>query len=211
MWSWEELVCEQSPVPSAHRASLETRIELFGQLFFSSLHFLQSVQMWCCFYQIAARLPHPHTGCVSSGLHPIPTSQRWNVPSVYLAISFVQGGCNLPTSCAGLRGSPEGRWCVVLTWWVADSLGWKQVLSSTVLTSRSPRFCVHLFWQVQDIPDAFWTHSTVHCNCIFAFPKQDKINQKLKREKQISSGQTDSLACPSARVFLTIMCYKMLF
>jgi hypothetical protein len=34
-----------------------------------------------------------------------------------LATSFVQKGCNLPTSSSGLCGSLQSRWCVTLTWW----------------------------------------------------------------------------------------------
>jgi hypothetical protein len=44
---------------------------------------------------------------------------------------------------------------------VANSLGWNQIISSMGLAGRSPRYCVHVLGQVQDIPDVCRTSCAV--------------------------------------------------
>jgi hypothetical protein len=72
MWFPELLICEQSPVLTAIRASLRARIELFSQLLFigslsvsAHYHFLQVGRIFC-FHQSAAVPPCHYTVWISS-------------------------------------------------------------------------------------------------------------------------------------------------
>jgi hypothetical protein len=67
-WSLEELVCEQGPDPTTHRASLETGIEHFGQTFLFgnavSFRSLLGSLRWSNVLLFSTRCccitPHPH-------------------------------------------------------------------------------------------------------------------------------------------------------
>jgi hypothetical protein len=107
-WSCVELVCELLTAPTAHRASLGARIELFGLLLFSwkSVRFSSlpfSPRWWHVLFSPGCSAQH--TDWIRSAFCTTPTRWRWIVPLIYSATSFVQRGCNLPTSCAGLCGS----------------------------------------------------------------------------------------------------------
>jgi hypothetical protein len=71
-------------------------------------------------------------------------------------------------------------------------------------------FCVHIFWKVQDFPDACWTCSAV-LSLYFGFSKTEekkpKKNKKQKRrvgEKLFLAGEAEAASDP--RDFLAIMC-----
>jgi hypothetical protein len=53
-----------------------------------------------------------------------PMRWRWNFPFIYLATAFVQEGCNLPTICTRLCGSPQNRLCGMLNWWSCNFSLW---------------------------------------------------------------------------------------
>jgi hypothetical protein len=49
---------------------------------------------------------------------------------------------------------------------VADLLKWNWVSSGKAQVGRSLWFCVHVLWQVLDVPDACSTHSVVLFLCL---------------------------------------------
>jgi hypothetical protein len=131
-WSHQELVFEQSPVPSAYRASLGVRNELFDASLFSSVPlsaWLSSVVLFLPAYNWVA--PPPSLGQLS-------------IPSCPHIGCF--GGCNLPTSCTGLSGSLESRQWLTLTWQGCrfTQVELDQLQHSTAQACRSPRFYVHV-------------------------------------------------------------------
>jgi hypothetical protein len=144
-WSWEELVCELLPASIVCSASLGAWIEPFGQPLLSwnsvlaQKQFLQGGGMFCIHL---TRPPCPHTGWISSGFHTTPNRQRWNFSSIYLTTSFVQGGCNLPTSCTELCKSLQSRLCVALTWQDCDFTQWNPVSSRMAQAGKSPKLCI---------------------------------------------------------------------
>jgi hypothetical protein len=97
-----------------------------------------------------------------------------------MTTSFVQGGCNLPTSCTGLCGfldvgdlscSPGG---------VADSLQWNWVIFGRAQVAWSPRFCVHII-QVQVVADS----SSICSGSPLFFPnRKEEARRERKRNKQ---------------------------
>jgi hypothetical protein len=111
------LRCKQLPTSSACRVNLGARIELFVWLPFpwQSVSF-SSLDGWL-------GCPAPTQAGSAQQLWPIPTRQRWNFPSIYLATRFVQEGWNLPRSCTGLCGSSRADDVVCLLGGVSVSLG----------------------------------------------------------------------------------------
>jgi hypothetical protein len=137
MWAVASLYCLQRKPGSLNW--------VFGQPLFSwnsvlaQKQFLQGGGMFCIHL---TRPPCPHTGWISSGFHTTPNRQRWNFSSIYLTTSFVQGGCNLPTSCTELCKSLQSRLCVALTWQDCDFTQWNPVSSRMAQAGKSPKLCI---------------------------------------------------------------------
>jgi hypothetical protein len=74
----------------------------------------------------------------------------------------------------------------------------------TAQAGRSPRFCVLELWQVQDIPDAYRTHSAVLC--IVFMHNQKKKERKKEKEKELSSRS----AVPGLLGLFVIHCKKLI-
>jgi hypothetical protein len=113
---------------------------------------------WNCQFQlalgvskaVAAELPHHHIGFFSNMFCPSPSSrQKGSIPSVCLATSFVQRGCNRVPSCARIWSFPR------LPGGLADSLGWKWISYKANQAGGRERFCVHMFLVGSSLPKCF--------------------------------------------------------
>jgi hypothetical protein len=94
-WFCKELVCEQSPAfcpkgkPGRQNWAFCSMAFVWDVCqFLLTTSFSKVVE--CVFFMIVSGPAHPYTGWISSVFCLISTRQRSNIPSIYLAISFVQ-------------------------------------------------------------------------------------------------------------------------
>jgi hypothetical protein len=117
-WSCEELVNEQSPAPSTHRASLWVRDELFSwwdSQFQLAPGFSKTLHCPVAFPMVVAKSLHPPTCCFSSALCPSPPGRGDIFPPCISSPVLFKGGAI--SSPAVLEHEVPSQ-CVVLTWWV---------------------------------------------------------------------------------------------
>jgi hypothetical protein len=103
----EGLVNEQSPVPphTGQTYELEMGFSLGESFSFS----LIKISPWQCSAWLSPQLllsyPNPTQAYSALHLAPLLPSQREHIPSMYLATSFVQRGCNWLPSCTTICSS----------------------------------------------------------------------------------------------------------
>jgi hypothetical protein len=150
-YSSEGLVNGQSPALFTHRVSLWVRNELFfwWDCQFELASCFSKALQWLTFPTRAAELFHLHMGffSVSCSALSSPSRQRGNIPSMYLATSFVQREHNQLPHCARIWGSlPNSVLCSPCG--LPDLLGWKGIsYRATQAGNRQRSFVSTCVWQ----------------------------------------------------------------
>lgn len=182
----------------AHRASLGATIKLFDQSHFISLP--QVIKFGVVFTIV--QLSCPVTTQAWSAEHSAPPQPGRGEMFSLFGHQFCTEGAIIPPAALNYVVPLRPNDVTHSFCRVAGFLGWIWVSFSSFQADRSPRFCIHIFWEVHYVPDACRTHYAVLCIVYLLFQNRWKEAKKKKRKNNhVFPGELADAAFPTHAKF----------